>query len=815
MERKGAAVSTENAERYEAFIRSNHDAIWRIELDKPISTKLPVKEQIKQCYQYAYLAEANAAMAKMYGFKSPKPMVGLRLGDLLIESDPNNMAYLEAFIQNGYNLSGVESHEVDKDGNDKYFRNSLVGVIENGYVIRAWGTQQDVTQEKISAEALSRSEERLNMALQASNMGIWEWDVANDRLYWSPELKEQFGLKPKEDITYDKYVTLIHPDDRAFSRACIENSLKTGDPYTFEHRIIWPNGETHWLLGKGRAYLENGKPVRMLGTTTNIDAQKKTETTLLRQNEYLNLLHNAVVEANQGLTDHDTLVQTILEQAADISGTNDGYIYLISPDHQELVVRIAIGVFKAHIGHTIKKGEGLAGRVWKSGKPLIIADYDSWSHRQESFPKGLLRAGIALPLLSGKEVIGVLALSHSSPKEKFNSEQVLTLTRLTDLASIMITNSRLISELQESEERFRTMADTAPVLIWVADTEMILRYFNKPWLEFRGRTIKQETNKRWRKGIHPDDAKRAVGIWESSFAKRKVFTMEFRFRRHDGQYRWILMNGAPRFSSTGEFQGYIGSGIDIHDLKRAEQLALANVQLKTQRSQLMALNKAKDDFIALASHQLRTPATVVKQYISLLINEFAGPLSVDQLQYLQIAFNSNERQLKVINDLLKTAQLDSSRYMLDKHKQDIVALINESIDEMETALDLKQQTINYEGPKTAEVEMDAHEIKLVLINLLENASKYSRHKTEIGVRVKQTGSWIEIGVTDSGVGIAQKDQLKIFDKFTRVDNDLSDTVTGSGLGLYWVKRILKIHGGSIRVKSELGKGSSFIMRLPR
>lgn len=141
----GLSDRTQSEERYQTFIRNSSEGIWRFELDEPISIKLSAKEQVRRMFQYAYLAEANLATAKMYGFATVKSITGMRLSQFMDESDAENIAYLTAFVKSGYKLSDVESHELDNAGNDKYFSNSLTGIVEAGYVVRAWGTQSDVT----------------------------------------------------------------------------------------------------------------------------------------------------------------------------------------------------------------------------------------------------------------------------------------------------------------------------------------------------------------------------------------------------------------------------------------------------------------------------------------------------------------------------------------------------------------------------------------------------------------------------------------------------------------------------------------------
>ena len=814
MSRTHPSGQVPSQERYEAFIRNSSEGIWLFELDQPISTSLPVKKQIELMYEHAYLAEANMATARMYGFRSTKQMIGMRLTEFMIQSDPENIAYLSAFVETGYNLSGVESHELNVKGEDKFFRNSLNGVVEDGKLVRAWGTQHDVTEQRLASKALEQSQERLQMALKSSLMGLWEWNVETNELYWSPRLKKIYGLKVRDAISYEKYIQLVHQDDRASMQASIKNSMKTGEMYQIEHRIIWPDGSIHWVLGQGKAHLENGTAVRMVGTSMNIDQRKHDETVLHQQNAYLEALHITAMEAGQGLEEHTEVLETILKQAGEISRTNDGYLYLMSQKSDELKVKIGTGIFSKHKGHTIKKGEGLAGTVWKFAKTVSIEDYDSWDNRQEKFPKGLFHAIVGIPLFIDDEVAGVIALAQQKPEKKFDKQQILALSRLADLASISMKNALFLQKTQESEQRFRSMADNAPVMIWLASPDKKRTYFNSSWLAFTGSTLKQEIGEGWYKHVYKDDLDKYRSIYEKSFDKRINFSVEYRLQDANGDYRWVLSTASPRFGVNGEFLGYVGSCIDIHDVKRANELVEANQQLKSQRAQLLALNRAKNDFVALASHQLRTPATAVKQYIGLLMSDFAGPLSEQQMAYLRVAFDSNERQLRIINDLLKTAQLDSSKYVLNKRPHDVAQILHTAIKELRATFDLKKQTVKLAGFEQTIVEVDADELNLVIVNLLENASKYSRPESEIHLSMRKSASKLEIVIKDYGVGIDGNDRQRIFDKFTRVDNELSDTVSGTGLGLYWAKRIVLLHKGSITVNSELGKGSSFIIRLP-
>jgi signal transduction histidine kinase len=239
----------------------------------------------------------------------------------------------------------------------------------------------------------------------------------------------------------------------------------------------------------------------------------------------------------------------------------------------------------------------------------------------------------------------------------------------------------------------------------------------------------------------------------------------------------------------------------------------ANV-LSQQKKQLIELNRAKDEFISLSSHQLRTPATSVKQYLGMILEGIAGSVPAHLKVFLRTAYDSNERQLNIINDLLKAAQVASEKYVLKKEKADMAELAQVVIDDYMPIIRLRNQHINFTSKGSCIAGIDSAEVRIVLANLIENASKYSPEGTTITVVVRRQKTNIKLVVRDEGVGIPPAQLRKIFEKFIRIDNELSDTVSGSGLGLYFVRRIVKLHGGRVSVASELGHGSTFSVTLP-
>lgn len=227
------------------------------------------------------------------------------------------------------------------------------------------------------------------------------------------------------------------------------------------------------------------------------------------------------------------------------------------------------------------------------------------------------------------------------------------------------------------------------------------------------------------------------------------------------------------------------------------------------------LERTKDEFISLASHQLRTPATAVKQYVGMLLEGYAGDLTKRQKVILQNAYDSNERQLTIVNDLLRVAHVDAGKVTLIKQPTDVIRLTQDVINGLRSVFKRRRQKIVFIRPRTKIVaEVDVDRLRMVIENILDNASKYTPEGKQVTVEVTQTNQCMSICITDQGVGIAKKDIAKLYQKFSRLNNPLSQLVGGTGLGLYWAKRIIDLHEGTIEVTSKLGKGSSFIIKIP-
>lgn len=252
-------------------------------------------------------------------------------------------------------------------------------------------------------------------------------------------------------------------------------------------------------------------------------------------------------------------------------------------------------------------------------------------------------------------------------------------------------------------------------------------------------------------------------------------------------------------------------------LSRTLLYALQRKFIEQQRiNQLVELNQAKEDFISIASHQLRTPATGVKQYLGMVLEGFAGDIPEAQQPLLLQAYESNERQLRIINDLLKVAQVDSGKMRLRQMEGDVNELVRQVVDDQKPTVKERHQTIELKlAPSPAILRFDIDSMRMVLENIIDNASKYSMAETTITVEVKVDEESVHVSITDQGVGIDVEERPNLFQKFIRIDNVLSKKVGGTGLGLYWAKSIIDMHGGAISYDRNRPNGSIFTICMPK
>ncbi|HEV8483029.1 MAG TPA: response regulator [Blastocatellia bacterium] len=369
--------------------------------------------------------------------------------------------------------------------------------------------------------------------------------------------------------------------------------------------------------------------------------------------------------------------------------------------------------------------------------------------------------------------------------------------------------------LQESEQRFRMMADTAPVMIWVSGTDKQCTFFNKPWLDFTGRSMEQQLDSGWIEGVHPHDHELFLTGYNTAFDARQRFSLECRLRREDGEYRWVLNEGIPRFSADGRFAGYIGSCIDITERKRAEadrEELLGKEQRAREDAQ--AANRAKDEFLAVVSHELRAPLNAMLGWARILRSTRIDEATTAHA--IEIIERSARTQSKLIEDLLDTARIVSGKLRLDIQPVDLTAVIEDAVEVLHPAAQAKGIPIQMTLDGGREVITgDPDRLQQIVWNILSNAIKFTPHGGTVEVRLQRADPHVRVTVSDNGKGIGVEYLPYIFDRFRQVDSSSTRRHGGLGLGLSLVRHLVELHGGTVYAESPgEGQGATFTVNLP-
>ena len=375
---------------------------------------------------------------------------------------------------------------------------------------------------------------------------------------------------------------------------------------------------------------------------------------------------------------------------------------------------------------------------------------------------------------------------------------------------------KAMEEIRLSEERFRLLADSAPVLIWIGDRSKGCTWFNRSWLEYVGRGMEEEIGAGWIDGVHPDDRERVRSQHGEAFAEGKPFRIEFRLRGSDAQYRWMLDHGVPIGGEGGDVTGFIGSCIDIHDRKRTEeQRELLLSWERFGREEAERSSRMKDEFLATISHELRTPLQAILGWSRLLQT---GSLPSEEVsQGLEIIERNARAQTRIIEDLLETSRIISGKVRLEVDEIDLGTLIEAAVDSVRPAAAAKGIALELDlDPSARRTSGDANRLQQVFWNLLSNSIKFTPAGGSVEVSLGGSGRNVEICVTDTGAGIRPEFLDHIFERFRQADSSTTRRHRGLGLGLAIVRHIVELHGGVVRAASEgEGKGSTFTVTLPR
>lgn len=359
-----------------------------------------------------------------------------------------------------------------------------------------------------------------------------------------------------------------------------------------------------------------------------------------------------------------------------------------------------------------------------------------------------------------------------------------TTTNITD-------RIRLEQAVEESESRFRVMAEGTNIYIAMADEDTQATYFNQAWSRLTGRTVEDLMAFGWLDLLHPDDKDRYMKIYLDAFKVKGPFHGDFRIMNAAGEYRWLLAEGSTRWHTEGSFAGYVSLSIDITEQKESEQ--------------------RKNDFIAMVSHELKTPLTSMKGYVQMLQGKASR--SGDELAATMLGKVNKQvsHMTTLINSFLNVARLESAQIYIDCKPFDLAELIGEI--KTDTMGNVTSHQFMFLPVSGTVVNADRDKIAQVLQNVISNAVKYAPANSTITVACETLNGKAIVSVKDEGQGISKEDLPKLFERYYRVENAENRHIAGFGIGLYLCCEIIKRHNGNIWAESELGTGSTFYFTL--
>ncbi len=868
-ERKKAEEKLRRSEeRYRAFVEQSSEAIWCFEYEKPLSTRLSEDEQIEHAYRYSYLAECNDAMARMYGMTCADEIIGARLGDMLISSDPQNIEYLRAFIRSGYRLLNAETREADKDGQIRYFLNNLVGVIEDGYVARAWGLQRNITESRQMEDALRDSERRFRLLIEGSSDIIMIITGDGVIRYESPSIERVLGYKP-EELIEKSAVALAHPDDVQKVVDAITTNIKEGrSTWSVELRALHKDGTWRMVEAVGTNLIDDPVIAGIVVNSRDITERKQAEEAL-------------------------RITQFCLDQAADS-------VFWIDADARFFYVNEAAC---RSLGYS--RDELLNRGIYD-----IDPKYpkETWPHHwREVKAKGSVTLETRHRDRGGREFPVEITMSHlefggrefgcafaRDITERKQTEEALRLAQFTinnapDMVSYIARDGRV---LFVNDSACRALGYSRKEMLvmkaWDIDLTASRENWPRAWEEIRekgsltiesrqrtkdGRVLPTESiviflefrgmqyvcgfsrdiseRKRMEAALRQserdyrnlfENANDAILIFETEsevileankkacetygFERDEFIGMSLKLitkdvKRGEQQIHELLETGYTKNFETIHFRkdgtpvNILGGGSLIEYRGRPAVMAVARdiTDVKKLQQQLIQADKlaALGQMIAGVAHELNNPLTSVIGFTQLILMD----LSLDEQirENLEIVRREAERTRKIVQNLLSF----SRQHKPSRTEVDVNDLLNNTLDMRAYEMSVNNISVHRNYGLLPRVMADEHQMQQVFLNIIINAehAMHSHHlggtlTLTTGLEKSATGNIIKIIIEDDGPGITADNLDRLFDPFFTT----KPVGKGTGLGLSISYGIIKEHGGSIRAESKPGQGARFIIELP-
>jgi len=633
--------------------------------------------------------------------------------------------------------------------------------------------------------------------------------MITNTIWWSDVQQQIYGLKPGTfKGTYKEVSDLIHPDDVEPIRHKVINCIKNKTDYEDEFRIFHPDNTIHWIKTVSHFYYDElGKPVRMVGINYDNTLRKQENEALKFKAEATKILSSSLNYNATLKTLADLAVHSIADWCSvEMKNEESGILDLVAISHKEPEkIKWALQLRKENPPDlTLDRG---ASKVLRTGKPefyqyisdemLVQAAKDE--RELKLFRKLGMTGVITVPLIVAGKTIGVITFVSAESRRKYTDYDLQIAELIASRASLAIENSKLYNAVEKERERLNNLVANVPGVVWEAygrpdENSQQIDFVSNHVEKMLGYTVDEWLSNPnfWLTIVHPEDKERAAKEATNIFTSKQAGVSRFRWMTKSGESVWVEAHSRAVLDEKGNSIGMRGVNMDI--------------------SQRMELERRKDDFISMASHELKTPITSVKAYAQLLHQLFGKRPDDIPYKYLTRMETQIDKLTDLISDLLDASKAQQGKLEFTKELFDLNTLTDDVIENLQAIAN--NHTIVKRGKVKRKILADRDRIGQVMTNLITNAIKYSPNKDKVVVSLSEKNNHFKVSVKDFGIGIPKKHQIRIFQQFYRVHEENNKKFEGLGIGLYISHQIVQRHGGEMGVKSKRGDGSTFFFSMP-
>ncbi|PLZ43197.1 PAS domain-containing protein, partial [Fischerella thermalis] len=597
---------------------------------------------------------------------------------------------------------------------------NLESVLEMHEVALATALKENpnITERRRTETALRQSNERFELAAAAANCLIYDWDKKSDFVNRTQGLTELLGYTLDEvEPTSAWWRSLIHPDDLPQAEQELTESLAQGDRFCTQYRVRHQDGYYLWVEDRGLAVRDHSHQIiRIVGITTDISDRKQTEADLRESEERIRLA-TAAAELGMWFWDltTDELVWTakckqLFGLASNTQISYEVFLNSLHPDDRHFTHEAVMQTLEGKVDYDVEYRV-----IWPNGSLRWIA-----------------AKGRCLYDRTGKAV------------RMMGTAQDITERKHTEEA------------LRQSEERYRMLSEGIPEMVWTTNAQGLTDYTNQRWCEYSGLTLEETVGTGWHKVLHPDDLPTTIQRWKQSLQTGTPYDNEQRFKRaSDGTYRWHLVRAYPLTDNQGNIIKWFGTCTDIHDQKQIEQQRAHLLELEqAARAEAEAANRVKDQFLAILSHELRSPLNPILGWTKLLRNRKLDPTATDRA--LDTIERNAKLQIQLIDDLLDVSRILRGKLSLNLAIVNLTTVIDAALETVQLAAQTKKIQLEYIPPDAEDtgtretkgnvsksfstssilVQGDSNRLQQVIGNLLSNAVKFTPSGGRVEVRLE-------------------------------------------------------------------------------